>query len=363
MIYNKLLVAFFLIAFWTININAQTYTENRKIVKIFKAGKSTTVDITNKYGKIHVIPWDKDSVRFEINLTIKSQNNSRLKKLKNNIDFDFTRTEYYITVKTTFGSKYSSFLSDLKNLAETFIPSYQVSIDYTVTMPNDLNLKINNKFGDIFTDDYKGELNIILSNGDLKANKLSGNTNIDIKIGDGVINSIKNGKIFISYSEFRIKKADQLNINSRSSKINIDTVNVLKTHSRRDKYYISEINNLFGETYFSYLWIYKLNNELNFKLKYGNLNLEFVNPQFSFLNINSAFADLNLFFARQSNYQIDITHKNVNLNYPREIAKLQEKSINNDEKQFLTFGTIGTADYFAKVKIYAERCDINIIHK
>ena len=341
----------------------QTYTENRKIVRSYKVENSTTVDITNKYGKVHIIPWDEDSVRFEIELTIKAQSSSRLRKLKNSVDFDFTATGYYITAKTIFGSKYNSFLSDIRNLAETLIPKHQIIIDYIVKVPDNLSLKINNKYGDIFTDNYNGDLDIILSNGDLKANNLNGKTNIELKIGDGVVNSISNGKLIIAYSEFYIKKADNLNINSRSSKVTIDSVEVLNIQSRRDKYYISETNNMFGETYFSYLWVYMLNDELNFKMKYGTLNLEMIHSGFSFLNINSECADQNLFFDKNSSYQIDITHRFVKLNYPTGIADLQEKNINNDETQFLTYGIIGTSENTAKVNIHAERCDVNIIHK
>jgi len=150
----------------------QTYSENRKIFRSYKVENSTTVDITNKYGKVHIIPWDEDSVRFEIELTIKAQSSSRLRKLKNSVDFDFTATGYYITAKTIFGSKYNSFLSDIRNLAETLIPKHQIIIDYIVKVPDNISLKINNKYGDIFTDNYNGDLDIFLSNGDLKANNL-----------------------------------------------------------------------------------------------------------------------------------------------------------------------------------------------
>ena len=351
------------ISIFSYSVFGQTYTESRKIIRSFKVENSTTVDITNKYGKIHIIPWDEDSVKFEIDLTIKAQSNSRLRKLNNSVDFDFTGTAYYITAKTIFGNKYNSFLSDLRNLAETLIPKHQIIIDYIVKVPNNLSLKINNKYGDIFTDNYNGDIDIVLSNGDLKANNLNGKTNIDLKIGDGVVNSISSGKLIIAYSEFYIKKAADININSRSSRVTIDSVEVLNIQSRRDKYYISEINNMFGDTYFSYLWVYMLNDELNFKMKYGTLNLEMINPDFSFLNVNSEFADQNWFFDKNSSYQIDITHKFVKLNYPTGIANLQEKNINNDENQFLTYGIIGTAANKAKVNINAIRCDVNIIHK
>jgi hypothetical protein len=346
------------------NILAQTYSESKHIEKVFKTNPSTTVDINNKYGILHFIPWEKDSVRIEIELSVKSNNLSRLNKTIDNIDFNFTDTDYYIIAKTEFGRRYNNLLYELRNLAETFIPSENnVNIDYTVFIPENINLKIQNKYGDIYIDDHSGDINLILSNGDFKANNLNGQSNIELNMGDGVVNYIKKSKLNISYSDFRIKEAEDLIINTRSSKINIDKSNTVKIYSRRDKYFIERSNNISGETYFSDLWVYELGSNLNLILKYGSLNLEYIDKNFSFLNINSNYADLNLIFEKNAAYQIDITNKNALFSYPEDLAKLEEKAIDDDEKEFIIYGTIGNIDTSSKVKISAIKGNINIIHK
>jgi hypothetical protein len=37
-------------------VRAQSYTESQKIVRTFEAGPETRLDLTNKYGTVHVIP-------------------------------------------------------------------------------------------------------------------------------------------------------------------------------------------------------------------------------------------------------------------------------------------------------------------
>lgn len=339
---------------------------SKRIVKTYKISNSSTVDIFNKYGKIHVVTWDKDSVSFEVDLKIRATSDSKLSKMKNNIDFDFTGTEYYVTAKTKFGSGSSGVFSDLKDMAGTFISSgNQVTIDYMVRIPVYLNLKMENKFGDVYIDDYNGNINLSLSNGGLKANNLNGNTVINLSSGDGVINYIKDGNMTISYSDFQIKDANTLFLDSRSSKINIDRVHFLKLQSRHDKFYLPDINEFYGESYFSDFTVHSFYNELNFNFRYGSLSIENVDKAFSFINITSENTDLDLVFERGSAYEIDVTHlEDATLNYPRQLGNLDTKVINEQDKLMLTYGKLGYGSTKSKVKINApKKCTINIIQK
>ncbi len=343
---------------------AQVYT--RKVSKSFRINSNTTVDIYNKYGKVHIITWDNDSVKFAVNLRITTNNESKLKKLKESISFDFTGTDYYVIAKTLLGKKSTGVFTDLMDMAETFISSEnQVTIDYLVFMPRYASFKVENKFGDIYTDDLDGNVNITLSNGDLKANNLNGNTVISLSSGDGVINYIRDGKVTVAYSDFSVKDANKLYIDSRSSKINIDRVDFLKLISRRDKLYIQSINDLYGDSYFSDFTVYDLNNELNYNFKYGNFSAGIISRSFSFININSEYTDLDLIFEKGTVYEVDITHhQDVILNYPAQLARTEQEVLNENEKLMSTYGKIGYGNPISKVKINApKKCVVSIIHK
>ncbi len=342
----------------------QVYTKRGTIEKIFPVNPATTVEIYNKYGKIHVITWNRDSVKFFIDLVVKSSKESRLTDIRDNVNFDFTGTKYYVTAKTEFGSSYNSFLADLLNLASDIISSEnQVEINYTVHVPGHLNLKINNKFGDIYLDNYQGDVKINLSNGDLKANELKGSSDIQISMGDGEVHSLNNGKIFLSYSEFRVETADQLTFDSKISRIHVDKVNTMKLSSKKDKFYISEINQLFGKSYFSDIWIYNIDTKANFNLKYGNINMESIHPSFSFIDLNAEYTDLNLYFEKGASYHLDISHKDSFVRYPEEIADMQKKVISEEEKKYISFGKIGKGEPDSKVKINATRGNVSIYHR
>ncbi|MFP4059824.1 MAG: hypothetical protein ACLFUC_05020 [Bacteroidales bacterium] len=348
----------------TCEIHSQTFTESKHVEKKFRLGKNTTVDITNKYGKVHVSTWEKDSVLFRIDLLVKSSSIEKLESTFESIDFDFSKTEYYVLAKTIIQSKTGGIISEIVNLAESmFTQTNHITIDYHVTLPDDISLKIENKYGDIYIDDYKGNFTLTLSNGDLKAGNLTGRSIIDLSFGDGIITSIDKCKMSISYGDLSIRQVEDLQVNSKSSKITLETVEFINMDSKRDKYNMHNVGKIFGDTYFSDIMLFNINREISLDMKYGLLSVDEINKNFSLVNLNTEYTDVNIYLKPQSSYYLDVTHgKEVNLRYPR-VDNIQEKKISDDDK-YLTYGNIGTPGAKAKIKIMArEKGSINIIHK
>jgi len=346
------------------NVLAQEYSDSRKIVKSYPAGTSTNVDISNKYGKVLIIHSDNDSVRIVIDLTIKSQNESKLEKLKSSIDFDFSTTSQYIIARTIVGGKQSKWASQLQSLTDVFDnQGNKVEINYTIHAPDYVNIKIENKYGDVYVDDLKGDFVLALSNGDFKAGSISGNADIEIKFGDGDIKYLNKGKVSVLYSDFYLSKANRINFDSRSSKIRIDDINVLKINSRRDKYYITENNKLYGETYFSDLILTHFYKETNISMKYGNLTMENIDRMFTFIELNSKYTDIKLYFIKGSGYRFNMVHNDIDFTYPETLGKLEEKPVDADSKDILTQGSVGNSQSMSKVKITANSGKISIVHK
>ncbi len=358
LIFSKFIILAAILSLVMPDVGAQTYTDRQKIVRSFPADSETRLDLTNKYGTVHVVPWKKDSVHIEIDLLIRSSSTSKLEKLKKNIDFGFTDTRYYIIARTDFGNKGVSFFSDLKEI----IPSKnQVKIDYTVHVPPSMNITISNKYGDIYIDDMKGSVSVNLSNGDIKANSLKGESSISLNFGNGIINELNNAKLNIAYADIEIQKAKQLNIESKSSKIRIYEAEILKTFSRRDKFTISRVENLFGESWFSEIWLYRLGEEINYNPKYGALKVDSINNQFSLININTENADLNMIFERKTSYQLEVLkHEDVVLQLPHEYGKLEV--IDQEDEAVHLKGMVGpNPNARSQVKIKApKKCIINI---
>lgn len=361
MIYRTVLCLWLVLFLYPGGLLGQVYSDKK--VRNFKVTEKTTVEVSNKYGKIHVVTWDKDSVRFEVDLRISASSYQKMDKLRNNIDFEFTATKYYVVAKTVFTSP-TNLISDF---VDAFIPSNPVTINYMVYVPKKVSLKIENKFGDIYMDDFNGNLEIILSNGDLKANRLSGSPKVIISSCDGTINSITDGKVIVSYSDLQIKEAGKVNLETKSSRITIDRAVNINIDSKRDKYEIEAADYISTVGYFSTYSIGNLRRELRCNLKYGDLKVGQIADVFSFINIESEYTDVILYFYRRTSYNLDITHhKDVYINLPASLARIETKVLNEDEKLMLTYGRIGTTatETSHKVKITAtKKCNISLIHR
>lgn len=340
---------------------AQTYTESKKIVRSFPVNPETRLDVSNKYGKIQVIQWKKDSVKLEVELSVKSSSQSKLEKIMDNIEIEFTGTNYYVIANTRFGSSGNSFFTDLKDLSGAIIPSKnQVEINYTVMVPSNITINLSNKFGNIYMDDTNGNVTVSLSNGDIKINRLDGEANINLNFGNGIINYLNNATLNLSYADFEIRNANQITLTSKSSKISIGKVDLLKTDSGRDKYSISEVNNLFGESYFSDLQIYKLNEEANFTSRYGDFTADSVTSTFSYINLHSEYADLDLTFNQNSSYYMEISHHSeATLRIPESISNMDK--VKHSETEIVVTGKMGNPNSSSRVEITApKKCTINI---
>ena len=358
--FNRLIVIWVFCTLLGGSLKSQVYTE--QIERAFRASSSTAVEVQNKYGIVHVETWKKDSVKISIDFRVEANSQDKLNSVKNSIVFDFSPSKYKIQAVTTF-SKARGLITEF---VDAFVPSTQVVIDYTVYMPEKSPLIIKNKFGNIYLDELTGNVDIELSNGDLTANKLLGKTELKLSSGDSEIEEIKDGTILISYGDLIIGKAENLNLETRSSKVKIERANQLNIKSSRDKYNISQANKLRCEGSITTLKVDNLENEINCSLKYGGVSIDNIKKTFQFINLESEYADIDLIFERGSAYNLDVTHhQDVNMILPLQLAKIETKNIDADEKLMLTYGTIGTADVNSpKLKITAlKKCVVSIIHK
>lgn len=357
--YKRVLFIWLVMVVFSGELMSQAYTDH--IVKSFKMTQKSSVEVSNKYGKVHVQTWDKDSVRFIVDVRLQTTNTQKLHKLKNQINFDFTSTNYYIVAKTEF-NKTGGVFSDM---VESLVPSNTVTINFMVFLPKSATLNIENKFGDVYIDDFYGNLDVNLSNGNLKGNYLKGNTSIDLVSGGATVYKIDKGSIKVGSSDFEIREAGNLNIESRSSRIEIRKAEKVRITSKYDKYFIDEIKEISGDGYFTSVHLSKLRSELSSTLKYGEISIENILSTFSLINVNSTYTDIELQFAEGAQYNLDITHiSDAHLTYPSGIKKLETKELG--DKMLLTYGLVGanTATNVPKVKIVAEKkCYINIIHR
>jgi hypothetical protein len=344
--------------------SAQNLTDQHSVSRRFPATLETTLEVRNKYGKIQVQTWEKDSVAVDVDIYLTESSSGKLRKLKDDISINFTGTKTYIIAKTVIESESGRLASELKSISNTISGSNKkVEINYLVYVPAYMDVVLSNKFGDIYMDDLEGQVDIDLSNGVLKANRLDGTSSIALSFGNGMISSLGSCTMKLSYSDLTLNEVGQLDLESKSSKLNVDSVNVVKINSRRDKLYFQQVEYLYGQSNFTQVWVYDFLRESDVHMKYGKLTIEHVLPGFSKIYVESDYTDITLMFNQEASFAFDILHhrKSV-LRLPGE-KTLEEESFDGKE-HYNTVGVMGAGEPGGQVNIDAlQKCYINISYK
>jgi hypothetical protein len=320
----------------------QVFERSRHESKAWKVSKETSLEVSNKYGNIHLYTWDNDSIKINIDMQVKANKESKVDKIYDYIDFEFSDNKYYIIARTLFNQQ-SEFWAEVTDLASTFFSSgTKVQIDYSVYLPASVIVKIENKFGNIYTTDHKGKMSVILSNGDFKANDLLGATDLNISFGNASINSIEFGKLNLSYSDLELASAVNLTIESKSSTINIDKIGTLNINSKRDKYYINNLAVLSGKTSFSYLNLKSFSSDLTLNTDYGEVNLEKINSEFRMIDLTSSYTDILLKIPAKASYAVDISHSvSTVITAPENYSDMKSETVDKKADLYRTKGTAG----------------------
>jgi len=342
-------------------LEGQSYSEKRTYQKSFQVTKEMTLEITNKYGAINLTNWNKDSVSIRAEIEAFASNQTRLGKMFEGININFSKSSYYIIAQTDFTQNLNMFFESFKGMTKKLIPyESRIQINYFINLPENINVKIDNKYGDVYMENNDADISISLSNGSFKANSLHNAQEIKLTFCDAKINKIATAKLDASFSEVVIGESKSLSINSISSRIDLKQTGKLHTESRRDKFFIGSIGSVDADSYFTDFKIEELKDEANMITKYGSIYVELIAKSMQLISINSGYSDINLSFDPALSYNLDVRHINAFLTTPEKNARIEKQAINEDKKEYLTSGTIGKNPGNIRVKIDASHGNIFI---
>ena len=355
----KIIITASLILLTFKSLSAQSESETRSFIKTLPVNKETSLEVSNKYGRIEITPWNKDSAYIRAEVKAFAKDRSKLSKMFDGITVNINDSRYLVKAQTEFTSNINTLFESFKGMTNKIIQyDSHIEINYYINIPEYLNLRIDNKYGDVYMENTTGEFRITISNGSFKAGSLSKNSSINMVFCDAKINSIVSGNIDASFSEVSIGASEDLSLNSISSKYDIKKAGMLRGESKRDKFFIDEIESLQFNSYFSDYKLSYLKKEVNLTTRYGSFNADLIDKDFESINITSNYSDVSLKFDQAASYNLDIRHLNAFLVLPEKNIKSEQKALNEDKKEYMTSGTVGKNPVKSKVKIDATRGNI-----
>jgi hypothetical protein len=357
----KTLVACALLLLVFKTAEAQNSSETRSFMKTFPVGRENTLELTNKYGTVQVTTWKKDSAYIRAEIKAYAPSQDKLTSMFDGVTISFAEAGSVVKAQTVFTQNINRLFESFKGMTSKII-SYdsKIEINYYVNVPEYLNLKIDNRYGDLYMESCTGKLSASVSNGSFKANSLGKESSVTLSFCDAAISSISSGTIDASFSEISADYIGDVSINSISSKFDLKKAGRVLFESKRDKFTINTIESMRGNSYFTDFNVNDLKKELSLTNRYGNITTETIDKGFESINLNSGYADIFLNFAENSSYNLDVRHINTFLALPSKNSKTEQKTLDEEKKEYVTFGTVGSSPGSVKVKIDANRCKIYI---
>lgn len=357
------IILLFILGGWLLpKMASAQFTETKEINKQFAVSPETRIEISNKYGKIDINTWDKDSVVMDIKIRVEEKKLSKLEDAVRGIDFDITDSQNYLIVRTNVEKNKSELGKEFTRFKESVLKSDgNVQVDYTIWMPAINELKVENKFGDVYIGDYQGKIDINVSNGNLKAHNFEGDLNLVLSFADATINTIKTGYLDCNFSELYVKKAESIRIKSKSTEFEFQKVMDLNAESRRDKFRIREVDVIDATSSFTTIRINELTDRMKLRSEYGDLDIEKTAVDFSTISIESKSTDMNLYFDEASKFDFEITTSKSEVDFCDEIEIEQKETLDEKEKSLRQTGNFGRkSEKASKLIINATSGEISI---
>lgn len=315
---------------------AQRAEAKKTVSEKYDVSANDKLSISNKYGKVHINTWDKNEITVDVEIKAFAGNEERAKELLDRIDIQRGKSANVIAFETVISS--SSGGSWNNN-------GYEVN--YTISMPPSNPLNVENRYGAVFLDNFKGDLNMVVKYGKLKANRISGsNKKFTIAYGGADIEALENGAIDISYSGGSIGEAGNVEINNRYGNFTIDKAKKIQTETRYGSLVIKEeAESIYGSFSYSKCQVEKLKKAIVVEAKYaGSFVINQVSRGFEKVELTGSYSSFELGFEANSKFgfkcsssygSIKITTPNVDIY--KQIEQSQSKTFEG------TVGKDGTA--------------------
>lgn len=326
------------------------HTETRTRSRSFPATAQPTVEIVNKYGDIQIRNWEKDSVRFEVQITAESDDREYMDLLLEMADVRFASNGSSIRAELLWGENVSAFKRSSVDVTLNVSKNHKLQISYVVFVPEKTNLKIDNRFGDVEVGDIGGKLYATLFHGDLRAKRIADARSVTVKYGRVDAEEIGEGYFDLSFGDMNIMKAQQLRIESSGSEIALEEVHQLDLRSVNDKLDLEKVYTLSGTSSMSDIRIRTLVLSADFSCKFGDFIVRKTEKHFQSINLSGASGDVRIGFENGAVFSYDLQLENSKgFSFPPAVVTVEQDET-LDKKRMIS-GYFAKADQAVKVRI------------
>jgi len=141
--------------------------------KRIDATEKTSISVNNKNGNITLSGWDKPEIEVIAHKKVRAANPEKAREILNELKISISELGKHVEIETDFPAKRSdgsgffywlfsgSFISD-------------VSIEYTIKVPHEMNIELRSSNGKLLVDNCQGTIDLRTTNGKIIATDIKG---------------------------------------------------------------------------------------------------------------------------------------------------------------------------------------------
>lgn len=202
--------------------------------KEFQTNKLSELTIEVKFSTLHVESWGQNQVRFDVEITVENDDESKATKMLDMIDVVMVQNGNHISLETELSEKFSK---------TSWGKSKRFNIEITAKVPADIHFNLESTFGSATITELTGEVNIESSFGSIVADRLLGDEiNIELNNGSITVQELTDAFIEANYGSVRIEKANNLDLEINMGDCFIGEVINLSAESNTGELTVANVN-------------------------------------------------------------------------------------------------------------------------
>lgn len=235
-------------------------------------------------------------------------------------------------------------------------------INYTVIVPPNLALEVENKFGHIFLEEHKGSVELHLEHGNLHAETLKGADAkvLNVKFGNIKLDEVENAEIRIAFGKLKIDEAkNKLFVEGNDGEVKINDAKTAQLDLKRCALEIERIADLEAEVSFGVTEIEEITGSLELEAKYGSCEIEQVASTVKRIDIESDFGGIHLGFAKglRVAYNVECSFGTLNNALPNIEMQEQVKETLRERHE----GYAGNGEVTVEVRVEVSHGSVSFV--
>ncbi len=320
---------FLVICVWALvfssSVFGQEATKTKQISEKYTLSSADKFDVTNKYGKVHINTHDGKELSVQIQIKAWAKNDNKAQELLDRISIQYGKTGDVVSFETEISSG---------NVNISGNSGFE--INYTVNMPKNNDLRVENKYGNVFLADFRGNLDLEAKYGNLKAQKLTGSSKkIEVQYGNLDITEIEKGNLEIAYGNGSVGRATDLDLRNSYSNMSFDYVKNVDLETKYGAFVVEEeAENIKGIVKYSKFEVEKLRNSLVLEIEYaGSFRIRQISNKFTKIDLTGKYSSFNLEFEKNANFDYNVLTRYGNFSNSLSNSKVSKQIEQNQSSQ------------------------------